>query len=103
MTNRSYVEWHPAVARKTSACPPLAGDVFAEVVNGASADALRGPSNSSAIPASEAATHRRDFVRDPRIRHLYPTLEGPSRAQWAAMSFPAAGLRDAVPWAVCTA
>src|SRR4051794_27409360 len=84
MTNRSYVEWHPAVARKTSACPPLAGDVFAEVVNGGSANALRGPSNSSAIPASEAVTHGRDFVRDPGIRHVYPTLEGPSSAEPAA-------------------
>ena len=67
MTKRSNVEWHAAVAPNSSACPPLAADVFTPVVNGGRASALAGTANSNANAARDALRRGRTIAREVTI------------------------------------
>ena len=56
MTKRSKVEWQPAAAANSSACPPLPAAVFGAVVNGGSPKATA-VSARNATSATTAVAH----------------------------------------------
>ena len=61
MTKRSKVEWQPAAAPNSSACPPLPAAVFGVVVNGGSPKATAVSARNAARATTAVATFRLDL------------------------------------------
>ena len=61
MTKRSKVEWQPAAAPNSSACPPLPAAVFGAVVNGGSPKATAVSARNAASATTAVATLRLDL------------------------------------------